>query len=127
MSEVGFRYYCYRCGGKNELKLPCPRAPEFHHAELRCSHCNDETRVMLSQCPNPECSGSFVYWINDLSIPGLVSNFAKYMTTNMQAMIDRAAQQGARISIDTVDKFTIPAACPCGNKFNVEIPIPDLD
>jgi hypothetical protein len=49
------------------------------------------------------------------------------MTTNMQGLIDRAAQQGARVSIDTVDKFSIPAACPCGQRFNIDIPIPDLD
>ena len=81
---------------------------------------------MLSHCPNPSCT-HFVYWINDISIPELVRGFAKYMTTNMQAMIDRAAIQGANISIDTTDKFTVPAECPCGARFEIEIPIPDLD
>ena len=126
MSDVGFTYFCYRCGGKNELQLPAPIAPDFSHTDLTCKHCGDGTRVMLSHCPNPSCT-HFVYWINDISIPELVKGFAKYMTTNMQAMIDRAAIQGANISIDTTDKFTVPAGCPCGARFEIEIPIPDLD
>ncbi|MFX0108151.1 MAG: hypothetical protein ACFE7R_07700 [Candidatus Hodarchaeota archaeon] len=81
---------------------------------------------MLSHCPNPECT-HYVYWINDISVPDIVKSFANYMTTNMQAMIDRAAIQGANISIDTPDIFPIPAICPCGTEFNVEIRIPDLD
>ena len=123
---VRFDYYCYRCGENNALDLPAPTAPDYHHTDLKCKSCGDGTRVILSSCSNPGCS-HFVYWINDISIPELVQSFAKYMTTNMQAMIDRAAQQGARISIDTPDKFQIPAACPCDSQFNIEITIPDLD
>ena len=62
-----------------------------------------------------------------MSIPGLVEGFAKYMVHNMQAMIDKAAMQGATIGIDTPDKYPINASCPCGTNFTVEIPIPDLD
>ncbi|MFW9911620.1 MAG: hypothetical protein ACFFEU_04060 [Candidatus Thorarchaeota archaeon] len=123
---VGFEYYCYRCGARNSLDLPSPKAPDYHHTDLKCESCGDGTRVMVSSCPNPDCT-HFVYWINDISIPDLVKSFAKYMTTNMQALIDKAAVQGARLSIDTPDKFQIPAACPCGTQFNVEIDIPDLD
>ncbi len=125
-NTVRFDYYCYRCGENNALDLPAPTAPDYHHTDLKCKSCGDGTRAILSSCPNSDCS-HFVYWINDISIPELVQSFAKYMTTNMQAMIDRAAQQGARISIDTPDKFQIPAACPCGSQFNIEISIPDLD
>ena len=49
------------------------------------------------------------------------------MVHNMQAMIDKAAMQGATIGIDTPDNYPINASCPCGAKFTVEIPIPDLD
>ena len=49
------------------------------------------------------------------------------MVHNMQAMIDKAAMQGATISIDTPDKYPINATCPCGANFAVEIDIPDLD
>jgi len=62
-----------------------------------------------------------------MSIPDLVSGFAKYMVHNMQAMIDKAAMQGATIEIDTPDKYPIKASCPCGERFSVDIPIPDLD
>jgi len=62
-----------------------------------------------------------------MSIPDLVSGFAKYMVHNMQAIIDKAAMQGATISIDTPDKYPINASCPCGAKFAVEMTIPDLD
>ena len=121
---INFEYYCYRCGTKNALTLPCPNAPEYHHTELTCSSCGDGTRLTLSHCPS--CS-RFVYWIDDMSIPDLVSGFAKYMVHNMQTMIDKAAIQGATISIDTPDKYPINASCPCGGKFAVEIEIPDLD
>ncbi|MFW9844051.1 MAG: hypothetical protein ACFFEV_05725 [Candidatus Thorarchaeota archaeon] len=121
---INFEYFCYRCGTKNTLELPCPNAPDYHHTELTCSSCGDGTRLILSHCPS--CS-RFVYWIDDMSIPDLVSGFAKYMVHNMQAMIDKAAMQGATISIDTPDKYPINASCPCGNKFAVEIAIPDLD
>ena len=121
---INFEYYCYRCGAKNELSLPCPTAPDYHHSELQCQSCGDGTRVLLSHCPS--CT-RFVYWINDVSIPDLVSGFARYMVHNMQTMIDKAAMQGATISIDTPDKYPINAACPCGANFAVEIDIPDLD
>jgi len=121
---INFEYYCYRCGTKNALDLPCPNAPEYHHTELTCSSCGDGTRLILSHCPS--CS-RFVYWIDDMSIPDLVSGFARYMIHNMQTMIDKAAMQGAIISIDTPDKYPINATCPCGAKFAVEIAIPDLD
>jgi len=121
---INFEYYCYRCGTKNALDLPCPNAPEYHHTELTCSSCGDGTRLILSHCPS--CS-RFVYWIDDMSIPDLVSGFAMYMIHNMQTMIDKAAMQGAIISIDTPDKYPINATCPCGAKFAVEIAIPDLD
>lgn len=62
-----------------------------------------------------------------MSIPDLVTGFAKYMVHNMQTMIDRAAMQGAKLSIDTPDKYPINASCPCGERFSIEIPIPDLD
>jgi len=122
--NINFEYYCYRCGAKNELSLPCPTAPNYHHTELQCQSCGDGTRVLLSHCPS--CT-RFVYWINDLSIPDLVSGFARYMVHNMQVMIDKAAMQGATISIDTPNKYPINAACPCGASFAVEIDIPDLD
>jgi len=121
---INFEYYCYRCGTKNALDLLCPNAPEYHHTELTCSSCGDGTRLILSHCPS--CS-RFVYWIDDMSIPDLVSGFARYMIHNMQTMIDKAAMQGAIISIDTPDKYPINATCPCGAKFAVEIAIPDLD
>ena len=121
---INFEYYCYRCGAKNELTLPCPTAPNYHHSELQCKSYGDGTRVLLSHCPS--CT-RFVYWINDLSIPDLVSGFARYMVHNMQSMIDKAAMQGATISIDTPNKYPINAACPCGANFAVEIDIPDLD
>jgi hypothetical protein len=62
-----------------------------------------------------------------MSIPDLVRGFARYMVHNMQAMIDRAAMQGATLAIDTPDKYPISATCPCGEQFSIEIPIPDLD
>lgn len=122
--NVDFVYYCYRCGTKNSPNLPCPPAPEYHETELTCSNCGDGTRVILSHCP--QCT-RYVYWINDISIPNLVHGFAKYMVHNMQTMIDKAAMQGASISIDTPDKYPINAKCPCGGTFAVEIDIPDLD
>ena len=96
--SVKFEYYCYRCGAINSLDLPSPKAPDYHHTDLKCSSCGDGTRLMISSCPNESCT-HYVYWINDLSIPDLVKSFAKYMTTNMQALIDKAAIQGARLSI----------------------------
>jgi len=123
---VDFTYYCYRCGAKNTLELPAPAAPDYHHADVKCSSCGDGTRILLSSCPNESCS-RYVFWVTDISIPDLVKGFAKYMVHNMQAMIDQAAQQGARISIDTPEKYPINASCPCGTKFTVEIEIPDLD
>ncbi|TFG94157.1 hypothetical protein E4H12_15700 [Candidatus Thorarchaeota archaeon] len=122
--NINFEYYCYRCGTKNTLALPCPNAPDYHHTELTCSSCGDGTRLILSHCPS--CS-RFVYWIDDMSIPDLVSGFAKYMVHNMQTMIDKAAIQGATIGIDTPDKYPINSNYPCGAKFTVEISIPDLD
>lgn len=122
--NINFEYYCYRCGSKNALTLPCPSAPDYHHTELQCKSCGDGTRLLLSHCPS--CT-RFVYWIDDMSIPDLVSGFAKYMVYNMQTMIDKAAMQGATIGIDTPDKYPINSNCPCGAKFTVEISIPDLD
>ncbi len=119
-----FTYYCYRCGGKNSLDVEIPNAPDCHHQEITCSSCGDRTRVLLAGCPDCE---KYVYWINDLNIPNLVNGFAKYMVHSMQTMIDRAAQQGARISIDTPEKYPIKATCPCGARFAVELMIPDLD
>ncbi len=124
MSSINFEYYCYRCGEKNTLALPCPNAPSYHHEELKCGACGDGTRVILSHCPS---CGRYVYWINDLSIPDMVVGFARYMVHNVQSLIDRAATGGVEISIDTPDKYPISAECPCGTKFNVEIDIPDLD
>jgi len=125
MSEnVNFDYYCYRCGTKNQRVLPCPIAPDYHFSDLQCRSCGDGTRVILSHCPS--CS-RFIYWIDDVSIPDLVIGFAKYMVHNMQTMIDKAALQGAVIEIDTHDKYPINASCPCGERFAVEISIPDLD
>jgi hypothetical protein len=124
LTTVDFSYYCYRCGEKNTLEIPCPEAPDFHHQDLTCKNCGDGTRVLMSHCPH--CS-RYVYWINDLSIPDLVQGFAKYMIHNMQKMIERAAQDGVQIDIDTTDKFPINATCPCGHRFSVDIPIPDLD
>lgn len=125
MSEnVNFEYYCYRCGAKNQCELPCPTAPDYHYSNLQCRNCGDGTRVILSHCPS--CS-RFIYWIDDISIPDLVIGFAKYMVHNMQTMIDKAALQGAVIEIDTPDKYPINAGCPCGERFTVEIAIPDLD
>ncbi len=119
-----FTYYCYRCGEKNSLDAEIPKAPDYHHQEIVCGSCGDGTRVLLTGCPDCE---KYVYWINDLNIPNLVNSFSKYMVHNMQAMIDRAAQQGARISIDTPEKYPINATCPCGAKFAVELAMPDLD
>lgn len=126
MNMVNFSYYCYRCGTENKLPLPAPDAPDYHHADLTCSNCGDATRVLLASCPNPDCK-QFVFWINDISIPDIVIGFAKYMVHNMQTMIDKAALQGAEISMDTPDKYPINASCPCGNEFSVDITIPDLD
>jgi hypothetical protein len=42
-----------------------------------------------------------------MSIPDLVSGFARYMVHSMQTMIDKAAMQGATIGIDTPDKYPI--------------------
>ncbi|MHA1933634.1 MAG: hypothetical protein ACW97A_00010 [Candidatus Thorarchaeota archaeon] len=123
---VDFTYYCYRCGAKNDLDLPAPDAPDFHHTDLKCNSCGDGTRVLASSCPNPSCA-RYVYWINDFSIPEMVEGFAKFMVHNMQAMIDKAAQQGATISIDTPENYPLQASCPCGTKFSIDLPIPDLD
>jgi hypothetical protein len=49
------------------------------------------------------------------------------MVHNLQGLIDSAARQNAEISIDTPDKYPIHAGCPCGTRFAVELPIPDLD
>ncbi|MFW9974466.1 MAG: hypothetical protein ACFFDQ_04240 [Candidatus Thorarchaeota archaeon] len=119
-----FSYFCYRCGKENRLELPMPNAPEYHHALLDCESCGDKTNIIVSHCPI--CT-RYVYWINDISIPDLVASFAKYMVHNMQALIDKAAIQGASISIDTPDKYPINATCPCGEQISVEISIPDLD
>lgn len=124
MSEVNFEYYCYRCGAKNTLAIPCPKAPGYHHQELKCSACGDGTRVLLSHCPS---CGRYVYWINDLSIPDMVVGFATYMTHSLQSLIDRAATENVALEMDTPDKYPINAECPCGTKFAVEIDIPDLD
>jgi hypothetical protein len=62
-----------------------------------------------------------------MSIPDLVGGLARYMVHSMQALIDKAAMQGASISIDTPDIYPINATCPCGEKLSVEISIPDLD
>jgi len=123
---VDFQYYCYRCGGLNKLDLPAPDAPDYHHAELTCGSCGDGTRVLISSCPNPDCT-HYVFWITDISIPDVVVGFAKYMVHNMQSMIDKAALQGATIGIDTPDTYPINASCPCGTEFSVDIVIPDLD
>jgi hypothetical protein len=120
---VSFNYYCYRCGHLNELEIPAPKAPDYHHQELTCKQCGDGTHVLLSHCPNCE---RFVYWIDDMNIPDLVRGFSKYMVHHMQVMIDQAAHQGARISVDTAEKFPIVAGCPCGTQFQVEILIEDL-
>jgi hypothetical protein len=122
--DQDFSYFCYRCGGENKLKLPMPNAPEYHHASLTCAKCGDKTHILLSHCPS--CT-RFVYWINDISIPDLVAGFARYMVHNMQALIDKAAAQGASISIDTPAIYPINATCPCGENLSVEIEIPDLD
>lgn len=119
-----FIYHCYRCGTKNQVDLPKPNAPEYHHTTLKCTNCADTTHVLISHCPNCD---RYVFWIDDMSIPDLVSGFAKYMVHNMQAMIDRAATQGASISIDTPNHYPINSTCPCGTTFTVELPIPDLD
>jgi hypothetical protein len=121
---VNFEYFCYRCGSKNELVLPCPNAPEYHHSNLLCKSCGDGTRVIISHCPS--CS-RFIYWIDDMAIPDLVNGMAKYMVHNLQTLIDRAAMQGASIEIDTPNTYPIAASCPCGEQFSIEIPIPDLD
>ena len=122
--EQEFSYFCYRCGGENKLRLPMPNAPEYHHTSLTCTKCGDRTHILLSHCPS--CT-RFVYWINDISIPDLVAGFARYMVHNMQALIDKAAAQGASISIDTPAIYPINATCPCGESLSVEIAIPDLD
>jgi hypothetical protein len=119
-----FIYHCYRCGTKNQVDLPKPNAPDYHHTTLTCKSCADTTHVLISHCPNCD---RYVFWIDDMSMPDLVSGFAKYMVHNMQAMIDRAATQGASISIDTPDNYPINSTCPCGTTFAVELPIPDLD
>jgi hypothetical protein len=125
MTETAnFEYYCYRCGSKNQSMLPCPTAPEYHHSDLQCRNCGDTTKVILTHCPS--CS-RYIFWIDDMSIPDLVTGFARYMVHNMQTMIDRAAMQGATLGIDTPDKYPINASCPCGERFSIEIPIPDLD
>jgi hypothetical protein len=124
MPNVEFEYYCYRCGSKNALTLQCPSAPQYQIQDLRCKGCGDATKVLLSHCPN--CS-RYVYWITDFDLPAIVGGFARYMVQNMQAMIDRAAQQGATIGIDTPDRYPIRSSCACGTKFAVEIRIPDLD
>lgn len=123
---VDFSYYCYRCGHLNELPLDSPDAPAYNHVDLTCGKCGDGTRVLLASCPNPDCK-QYVYWINDISIPEIVTGFAKYMVHNMQTMIDKAALQGAEISIDTPHNYPINASCPCGTDFSVDITIPDLD
>jgi len=122
--NIIFEYFCYRCGTKNTLSLPCPTAPEYHHSELQCRSCGDATRVLLTHCPSCE---RFVYWIDDTSIPDLLVGFAKYMVHSMQTLIDKAAMQNAIISIDTPDVYPIYAKCPCGKDFSVDIKIPDLD
>ena len=122
--NINFEYHCYRCGTKNTLTLPCPNAPEYHHAELQCRSCGDGTRVLLTHCPKCE---RFVYWIDDMSIPDLVTGFAKYMVHNMQVLIDQAAMQDATIGIDTPEIYPIHANCPCGENFSIDIKIPDLD
>jgi hypothetical protein len=49
------------------------------------------------------------------------------MVHRLQVLIDKAAQQGVRLSIDTPETYPLNATCPCGERFSVEIPIPDLD
>lgn len=119
-----FIYHCYRYGSKTDLDLPKPKAPDYYHASITCKKCADSTHVLISHCPNCD---RYVYWIDDMSIPDLVSGFAKYMVHHMQRLIDQAARQGAIINIDTPDNYPISASCPCGTTFNVELPIPDLD
>ncbi len=119
-----FIYYCYRCGAENQIDLPKPKAPDYHHTSITCKNCADSTYVLISHCPN--CH-RFVYWIDDMSIPDLVNGFGKYMVHNMQALIDRAATQDVSISIDTPDNYPINATCPCGTTLTVELSIPDLD
>ena len=120
---VDFEYYCYRCGTQNKLEIPALKAPDYHHQELACTSCGDTTHALLSHCPNCE---RYVFWIDDMSIPDLVQGFSKYMVHHMQVMIDQAAHQGAKISVDTAETFPIVAGCPCGSQFQVEIKIPDL-
>ncbi|TFG31637.1 hypothetical protein EU527_11970 [Candidatus Thorarchaeota archaeon] len=122
--NINFEYYCYRCGTRNTLSLPCPNAPLYHYTELECRSCRDGTRVILTHCPRCE---RFVYWIDDMSIPDLVTGFARYMVHNMQVLIDQAAMQDAIISIDTPEVYPIYANCPCGENFSIDIKIPDLD
>ena len=117
-------YFCYRCGEKNKLKLPMPTAPRYHHTSLTCAKCGNSTHILISHCPG--CS-RFVYWINDIAVPDLITGFARYMVHNMQALIDKAAVQGASIGIDTPSIYPINASCPCGETLSVEIVIPDLD
>lgn len=119
-----FTYFCYRCGTKNVLDLELPTAPDYHHLDVECTNCGDGTHAILSKCP--KCS-RYVYWINDLSIPEVVDGFSRYMVHRLQVLIDQAAQHGVRLSIDTPDNYPLNATCPCGERFAIEIPIPDLD
>ena len=119
-----FSYFCYRCGEENQLDLTIPNAPEYHHTDLTCTKCGDGTHILVSHCPS--CS-RYVYWIDDMCIPDLVVEFARYMVHNMQALIDKAAVQGASVSIDTPSTYPLNATCPCGEKITIDISIPDLD
>lgn len=122
---VNFTYYCYLCGTKNSLELPAPDAPDYHHADLKCSECGNSKHVLLSSCPGEECN-RYVYWINDISVPSLVTGFAEYMVQKIQKLIDSAAEQGVKIGISTPKTFPINAKCPCGSELTVEIEICDL-
>lgn len=121
---VNFTYYCYLCGTKNSLKLPAPEAPENHHADLKCEKCGNNTQVLTSSYPGEECN-RYLYWINDSSVPSLVTGFAEYMIQNMQKLIDSAAEQCVKIGIETPNTFPIHAKRSCGSELTVEIEVCD--
>jgi predicted nucleic acid-binding Zn ribbon protein len=124
MPELPLRYFCYVCGQQNDLVLDIPNAPEMSRNEITCPACGDVTNLLLTACPH--CNNAFKYFLSDLDFPHELTSLATVYVKLISRIKNSLAGIVKEFNVSVPKRWSVNLDCQCGEKYSVEIPLPQL-
>jgi DNA-directed RNA polymerase subunit RPC12/RpoP len=125
MPELPLRYFCYVCGHQNDLILKIPNAPEMSRNEITCPKCGDVTNLLLTACPH--CNKAFKYFLSDLDFPHELTSLASAYVRLISGIKKSLTGIVKDFNVPLPKRWSVNLDCQCGEKYSVEIPLPQME